>query len=98
MLCLILILGGLLIMMGQHDRSEALFSYFRLGDQVPESHLLRQIDRHISTVHDVSSITCSLAMRGKHYSNHGPQFEVVSKLCKAHPRSALPNARLFLSI
>jgi hypothetical protein len=25
MLCLILIVGGLLIMMGQHDRSEALF-------------------------------------------------------------------------
>src|SRR6202171_3652835 len=48
MLCLILILGGLLIMMGQHDRSEALFYYFRLEDQVPESHLLRQIEKHIS--------------------------------------------------
>ena len=35
-------------MMGQHDRSEALFYYFRLEDQVPESHLLRQIDKHIS--------------------------------------------------
>jgi hypothetical protein len=41
MLCLILIVGGLLIMMGQHDRSEALFYYFRLEDQVPETHLLR---------------------------------------------------------
>ena len=30
MLCWILIVGGLLIMMGQHDRSEALFYYFRL--------------------------------------------------------------------
>ena len=30
MLCLILIAGGLLIMMGQHDGSEALFYYFRL--------------------------------------------------------------------
>src|SRR6478609_1966346 len=48
MLCLILIVGGLLIMMGQHDRSEALFYYFRLEDQVPENHLLRLIDRHIS--------------------------------------------------
>jgi hypothetical protein len=38
MLCLILIVGGLLIMMGQHDRSEALFYYFRLKDQVPETH------------------------------------------------------------
>jgi transposase len=35
-------------MMGQHDRSEALFYYFRLEDQVPETHLLRLIDQHIS--------------------------------------------------
>src|SRR5271167_1717815 len=48
MLCLILIVGGLLIMMGQHDRSEALFYYFRLEDQIPETHLLRLIDKHIS--------------------------------------------------
>src|SRR6201993_3042457 len=47
MLCLILIVGGLLIMMGQHDRSEALFYYFRLEDQVPENHLLRLIDKHV---------------------------------------------------
>src|SRR5713101_2632773 len=48
MLCWILIVGGLLIMMGQHDRSEALFYYFRLEDQVSETHLLRLIDKHIS--------------------------------------------------
>src|ERR1039458_1365638 len=47
MLYWIPILGGLLIMMGQHDRSEALFYYFRLEDQVPENHLLRLIDKHI---------------------------------------------------
>jgi hypothetical protein len=35
-------------MMGQHDRSEALFYYFRPEDQVPENHLLRLIDKHIS--------------------------------------------------
>ena len=40
--------GGLLIMMGQHDRSEALFYYFRLEDHIPENHLLRLIDKHIS--------------------------------------------------
>jgi transposase len=45
---LIFILGGLLIMMGQHCRSESLFYYFRLEDQIPENHLLRLIDRHIS--------------------------------------------------
>src|SRR5207302_11197065 len=48
MFCLILIVGGLLIMMGQHDRSEALFYYFRLEDQVPETHLLRLIEKYIS--------------------------------------------------
>ena len=35
-------------MMGQHSRSEALFYYFRLEDQVPETHLLRLIEKHIS--------------------------------------------------
>src|SRR5215831_3362712 len=43
-----LILGGLRIMMGQHTRSESLFYYFRIEDQVPENHLLRLIDRHVS--------------------------------------------------
>ena len=44
LLCWITILGGVLIMMGQHSRSEALFYYFRLEDQVPETHLLRLIE------------------------------------------------------
>src|SRR3979411_2292369 len=48
MLFLIRSVGGLLIMRGQHDRSEALFYYFRLEDQVPETHLLRLIEKHIS--------------------------------------------------
>src|SRR5436190_16824160 len=48
MLCWITIFGGVLIMMGQHSRSEALFYYFRLEDQVPENHLLRLIEKHIS--------------------------------------------------
>ena len=48
MFCWITILGGVLIMMGEQSRSEALFYYFRLEDQVPESHLLRLIEKHIS--------------------------------------------------
>jgi transposase len=48
MLDWISIIGGLLIMMGHHDRSEALFYYFRLQDQVPEHHLLRLIDKYVS--------------------------------------------------
>ena len=34
-------------MMGQHTRSESLFYYFPLEDQVPANHLLRLIDTHI---------------------------------------------------
>lgn len=41
-------LGGLLMMIGQHSRSETLFYYFRLEDQVSENHLLRLIERHVS--------------------------------------------------
>ena len=48
MLRWISIFGGLLIIMGQHSRSEALFYYFRLEDQVSENHLLRLIHQHIS--------------------------------------------------
>jgi len=48
MLLFIAMLGGLLLMMGNHDRSESLFHYFRLEDQVPENHLLRLIDRHVN--------------------------------------------------
>jgi transposase len=48
MLLFIATLGGLLLMMGHHFRSEALFYYFRLEDQVPENHLLRLIDGHVN--------------------------------------------------
>ena len=42
----IVIFGGLLIMMGQHARSEALFyHYYCLEDQVPENHLLFVCER-----------------------------------------------------
>jgi hypothetical protein len=47
MLFWIAISGGLRLMMGHHTRSESLFYYFRLEDQVPENHLLRLIDMHI---------------------------------------------------
>jgi transposase len=47
MLLWIAIVGGLTLMMGQHARSESLFYYFRLEDQVPEDHLLRLVDKHI---------------------------------------------------
>jgi transposase len=34
-------------MMGQQPKTESLFYYFCLQDQVPEGHLLRSIDRYI---------------------------------------------------
>jgi transposase len=41
-------------MMGRHARSESLFYYFCLEEQVPEDHLLRLIDKHVDFgfVHD----------------------------------------------
>jgi hypothetical protein len=44
----LIIVGGLLIMMGQHARSEALFYYFQTGRSGSRRHLLRLIDKHIS--------------------------------------------------
>ena len=35
-------------MMGEHTGSESLFYYLRLDDHIPENHLLRLVDRHIS--------------------------------------------------
>ena len=34
-------------MMGQQARTESLFHYFRLEDQIPQDHLLRLIDEHV---------------------------------------------------
>ena len=34
-------------MMGQQPRTQSLFYYFRLEDQIPAGHLLRLIDRHV---------------------------------------------------
>src|SRR5437763_15165481 len=48
MLQAIAILGGWLLMMGQHDRSASLFYYFRIEDLVPQDHSLRFIDRYVS--------------------------------------------------
>jgi hypothetical protein len=34
-------------MMGEQERTESLFYYFRLEEQIPEDHLLRLLDRYI---------------------------------------------------
>jgi transposase len=34
-------------MMGEQPRTEPLFYYFRLEDQIPEHHLLKRLDRYV---------------------------------------------------
>ena len=34
-------------MMGQQPRTDSLFYYFRLEDQIPDDHLLKRLDRFI---------------------------------------------------
>src|SRR6201987_4637517 len=65
MLCWMTILGGALVMMGQHSLSEALFYYFRLEDQVPETHLLRLIEKHISFAFVREKLKDSYSERGR---------------------------------
>ena len=56
-------LGGWLLMMGQHDRSESSY-YFRIEDQVPENHLLRCIDRYVSFDFCAGEVACILQRNG----------------------------------
>jgi transposase len=66
MLLLIATLGGLLLMMGHQSRSESLFYYFRLEDQVPENHLLRLIDRHVNFDFVRAKLKDSYSDAGRH--------------------------------
>ena len=52
-------------MMGNHSRSESLFYYFRLEDQVPENHLLRLIDRHVNFEFIRAKLTDSYSDAGR---------------------------------
>ncbi len=61
----ITLLGGWLIMRGQHTRAEALFYYFRLEDQVPENHLLRLIEKHISLAFVRARLKASYSETGR---------------------------------
>jgi hypothetical protein len=61
-------LGGLLFMMGNQSRSESLFYYFRLEDQVPENHLLRLIDRHLRFEFIRAKLKDSYSDAGRHRS------------------------------
>ena len=51
-------------MMGERSKSEALFYYFKLEDQVSENHLLRLLDRYVDF-----GFVCQRLRR--HYSHMG---------------------------
>jgi transposase len=57
-------------MMGQQERRESLFYYFRLEDQIPEDHLLRLIDQHV----DLSLLRerCYIDGQGKGHPSPAP--------------------------
>jgi transposase len=56
---------ALLIMMGQHPRSESLFYYFRMEDHVPEHHLLRLVDRYIDFAFVRKTLEASYSHTGR---------------------------------
>jgi hypothetical protein len=74
MLCLILIVGGLLIMMGQHDRSEALFYYFRPGSGSAEHQAIGAVPRPAANT--CSGSHCLDEMR-KRVRGDYPQTQMV---------------------
>ena len=55
-------------MMGQQNRSESLFYYFRMEDHIPEDHLLRLVDRHIGFAFVRETLKGEL-------QPHGPPFD-----------------------
>ena len=64
-------------MMGQQVRSESLFYYFKLDDYIPENHLLRLIDQHLSFAFVRDRIFCGavryvalVPRRSLHWSSH----------------------------
>ena len=60
-------LGGWLLMMGQHDRSESPFYYFRIEDQAPENHSLRFIVERLgeSGFQELAQLGCRLKLRNR---------------------------------
>ncbi len=57
--------GALLIMMGQQNRSESLFYYFRIEDHIPADHLLRLVDRHIDFAFVREALKASYSHTGR---------------------------------
>ncbi len=57
--------GAPLVMMGQQNRSESLFYYFRIEDHIPEDHLLRLVDRHIDFAFVRETLKASYSHTGR---------------------------------
>ncbi len=59
-------------MMGQQTRTESLFYYFRLEDQIPEDHLLRLIDHYVDFPAQRERTSGISASRGQHVTHLRP--------------------------
>src|SRR6201981_3565776 len=93
MLFFIAIHGGLRIMMGQHARSESLFYYFRIEDQVPENHLLRLLDRHISFDFVREKLKDSYSDRGRPSIDPELLLRILLRNCRCiWPGAGLPDS------
>src|ERR1700746_2992197 len=93
MLFFIAIHGGLRIMMGQHARSESLFYYFCIEDQVPENHLLRLLDRHISFDFVREKLKDSYSDRGRPSIDPELLLRILLRNCRCiWPGAGLPDS------
>src|SRR5258708_11086046 len=57
--------GGRPTMMGQQSQKESLFYYFRLEDQIPETHLLRRSDRWVDFSFGRARLTRFYSLTGR---------------------------------
>src|SRR5215469_139838 len=79
-------------MMGQQTRTESLFYYFRLEDQIPQDHLLRVIDERVDlsfvrervkSLYSATgrpSIDPEMLLRLLLVGYHRPELEAASKI------------------
>jgi hypothetical protein len=85
-------------MMGQHDRSESLFYYFRIEDQVPENHLLRFIDRY--ALREVHAASVALAKKRRQPAFVIPPsrlHDIESKNILGNRSTAIPTTTIPIS-
>ena len=61
-------------MLGEHSRSEPMFYYIRMDELIPESHLLRLVDKHIDLSFIRSKVKHLYSHTGRPYALHIPRI------------------------